>query len=168
MQIEALKNIDEKTFNYISYSIIVVISIISGFGIFSRFNDWPTTSYLLAEPSEVHRELEVPTQKNTTQIREENYTYEESLEAFEGLRIQIVDCSAQPFSVTYKNNTRILLDGRSPDPQKIIIGGKSVVLDSYSSGYMTLSENNVPTKLSINCQYLGQDYFNIGTITLQP
>lgn len=168
MNLDNLKKMSKEKKEAIGYAGVIVIAVLAIGLIMTRTDNWPTSTFeALGFSREISEETKKIPQKSATQIKEENYTYEESLEVYEGLRIQIAECVARPFNVVYKNNTRVLLDGRSSEPQKITIGNQSVILGAFDSGFMTLRASELPAKLTINCQYLGQDHFNIATITLQ-
>ena len=167
MNLDNLKNLSKEKKEALGYAGVAVIVVLAIGLIMTRTNNWPTDIFEPLGLTKKEVEEKTINTKSPSQVVEENYTYEESLEVFDGLTMQIANCIARPFSVTYKNNTRVFLDGRSPDAQKIIIGSKSVILDAYSGGYMTLSANELPATLSVNCQTQGQDYFNIATIKLQ-
>lgn len=93
--------------------------------------------------------------------------YETALEQYRDFRIQFDNCVAKPTKVTYKNNTKVMLDNRSPDPQEIRIGNSVYRLWGYEFKIVTLYSAKLPATLSVDCQWLGEPAYNIGEILLQ-
>jgi hypothetical protein len=163
-----IDNLDEFIKKYGGYLIIVVIAIIASVFLLTKQGNWPiVASGTLGFPKFSTSTEEKVYYRSTTQIKEANYNYEEAIESYDGLRIQIAECVALPSRVTYKNGTRIMLDAKSPHAQKISIGSRGITLQPFSPGYITLQANNLPATLSINCESQGKDFYNIATIILQ-
>lgn len=94
-------------------------------------------------------------------------SYQSLVARYEGRRLQLDNCQSTPANVTFKNGTEIMLDGFSPDPQIITIGSQKFTLDGYDVAFTTLQSTTLPITLSVDCQILGQDQFNIAEILLQ-
>ncbi len=94
--------------------------------------------------------------------------YEQTLAAYRDRRIQFDNCTADPYRATYKNNTDIMFDNRSADPQEIRLNTRVVRLQGYEYKIVKLSSTKVPATISIDCTMLDQPAYNVGTILLQP
>lgn len=95
-------------------------------------------------------------------------TYEEAIAAHQNSRLQLNNCVAKPSILNLKNDSTIMLDGLSPDPQVITIGDRKVVLEGYEFSLIRLTESSVPVTLSLDCEITGRPSYNIATINLQP
>ena len=94
--------------------------------------------------------------------------YESVRDSYEGRRIQLDNCVLLPNYVTYKNGTKIMLDNRSNEPTEIRIDGRPIRLWAYEYHIVTLYNSSVPHTVDFDCQYLGQDQYNVARVLLQP
>ena len=93
--------------------------------------------------------------------------YAEIIKQYEGRRIQIENCVMNPYRVTYKNGTKIMLDNRSPDPLEVLINGQTVRLSDYEYKIITLSSRTLPHTFDVDCTTQGQPAYNVAEILLQ-
>lgn len=111
-----------------------------------------------------------PTPMNNTtgkNLKSSPEIYQAALKQYGDLRIQMDNCQAVPFKLTVKNGTTILLDGFSPDPQRITIGNKTVTLNGLDAKPITI-QGEARTTLTIDCEYSGTMQYNTGEIVVMP
>ena len=91
-------------------------------------------------------------------------TYDQLVDEYKDRRIQFdQNCQATPNSITYNNETKIMLDNRSAQPAKVTVGGTSYSLIGYGWQLVTLSSKTLPKELQIDCGRA----VNVGKILLQ-
>jgi hypothetical protein len=123
--------------------------------------------YIKNEDSpEDEKEKEI-TPKQPSQSMENILSYQEAMLKYEGKRIQFNNCEATPKQITFANDTKIMLDGRSAEGQMITINGQSIVLGGYEFAFVTLKSDTLPSQLNIDCESLGNQLFNTAQIILQ-
>jgi flagellar basal body-associated protein FliL len=91
-------------------------------------------------------------------------SYDEALLKYEGRRIQFGEnCQANPNTVTYKDNTGIMLDNRSSQARTIKVG-TNYRIKAYGFRIVTLPDVYLKAKtVFVDCG----DYKNVGTILVQ-
>lgn len=117
-------------------------------------------------PVEIQPVSSGTSQKNTAVVSA-GLTYEAALDQYRDRRIQLQDCVADPSTQTYKSGTKVMFDNRSPEPTQITLDGRAIRFDGYEFRIVTLSSVTLPKSVSVDCQWLGQDDYNIATLYLQ-
>lgn len=156
-----IPRLDQKTVHALGFGILASIILIAVVQILLLQRQWPVST------TETLGFSAANSLKNTPYQAPPTYSYEEALEAYDGRRIQIANCSATPTTMTLKNNTTIMLDGKSTDPQRITINGKYIILDGFDYSLVTLTSVKTPETLSLHCETTGREQFNIAQILLQ-
>lgn len=104
------------------------------------------------------------TKAAATPVVSSSAVYTDLVKQYGANRIQFDEkCQTMPTSVTFKNNTSVLLDNRSPSARTVTIGTTKYQLAGYGYKAVTLSSTSLPKELSISC---GASY-NVGKILLQ-
>ena len=93
--------------------------------------------------------------------------YQQAVADYEGERIQFENCLSLLSNYTFKSGTRIMLDGKSPDPQTISIGTRTYVLNGYDYKFATLPTVKAPTTIYLNCETQGETQYSIAKILVQ-
>ncbi len=90
--------------------------------------------------------------------------YSQLVNEYADRRIQFDDsCQAKPANTTFKVGIKIMFDNRSAQPRTIKIGNITYSFTPYGYRILTLSSQNLPDALSINCD----SSVNVGRILLQ-
>lgn len=102
-------------------------------------------------------------EEGTEPAASQNYT--RLVAQFEGRRIQFDEnCQMIPPSVTYKNQTQVMLDNRSAEARTIVIAGSQLNFPPYGYKIVTLRSGVLPYSATITkCD----DSVNIGQILIQ-
>jgi hypothetical protein len=92
-------------------------------------------------------------------------SYQTALSTYANRRLQFdKNCQATPNTVTYKSNTNIMLDNRSPESRTIRLGGLgNVTVKGYGFKIVNLTTATLPVTLSIDC---GASQ-NVATVLMQ-
>ena len=91
-------------------------------------------------------------------------SYTRALQLYKDKKIQFTpSCQAYPNTVTYKNNTAIMLDNRSGAPQTIRFGGRTYTIGAYSFKIVTVYAPNTPASFYVDCNSMQ----NVATIGVQ-
>jgi len=173
---------NEKTIQIVGISAIAVTSIAAAIVITTQARLQPTANTdnhitIIGERvQEVQEENNDEDEKNGQQLATRSApagipstrTYQEEIENYEGRRIQFTNCQATPSAITFKNGTQIMLDGKSEDPQRILINNRAIILYGYDVAYVTLRSNEAPITVSVDCEWLGSTQYNIAELLLQP
>ena len=93
--------------------------------------------------------------------------YEEVRAQYIDRWIQIENCRLQPHSITYKNNTNVMFDNRSPDGQGIIIDGQEYRFWDYEFKIIALKSDSLPHTVDIDCYTQGEPHYNVARVLLQ-
>lgn len=165
--------INRKIESDISYAIIAMAAIggilLIAVGIlkFSYLNPIPPSVKAISKLTPTP-EPTAPNATPHTQNTNSYLTYEAALGMYRDRRIQIDNCTSQPYQVTYKNGTKIMLDNRSGDPVEIRINGQVYRMWEYEFRIVTLYSKQVPKNLQVDCIMIDQPAYNIANILLQP
>jgi len=91
-------------------------------------------------------------------------SYDQAIKDYLGRRIQFDQyCQAIPQTLSYNNNTAVMLDNRSGEARTIKIDGKEYYLAGYGWRIVTLSSMTLPHYVKLDCGTAS----NVGTILLQ-
>lgn len=89
--------------------------------------------------------------------------YHEALGLYMGRRIEVTDeCKVIPNVMTFKNNTKVMIDNPSNTLKTIKIG-KTMTVKEHGFKIINLSSSKLPVKLAIGCDTLN----SVATITLE-
>lgn len=151
-------------------SLVVIGLIIGGFWYLNRGKEITPSADEINSPTTPSSKT-IPIKTSVQKIKEDKtyrgMTYQALVKDFSGRRFQLDNCQASPTTVTFKNETEIMLDGLSADPQIITIGSQTVTLEGFDVAFMKVSSATLPATLTIDCRYLDQPQYNIATILLQ-
>ena len=90
-------------------------------------------------------------------------SYQQALTKYKDKRIQLdTKCQATPNNVTYKNNTSIMIDNRSPVARTLKIGGV-VSVKAWGFKIVNLSSTKLPATWLVDCDKSQ----NVATILIQ-
>lgn len=106
------------------------------------------------------------TNKNSKGVNTQ-MTYQEAKDKYDGHRIQFDNCLATPTYMTVKNGTQIMLDSRSSEGNQIVIDGKVYDLNGYEFEVVTLSNNDLPHMVKIDCHTAFTEGYNVARVLLQ-
>lgn len=108
----------------------------------------------------------VNTPKNTSETNTPEVKllpYHEALGLYMGRRIEITDeCKVIPNTMTFKNNTKVMIDNHSSKLKTIKIG-KSMTIKEQGFKIINLSSSKLPVKLAMGCDAQN----SAATITLE-
>ncbi len=78
-------------------------------------------------------------------------SYQEAVSIYAGKIIEIdSDCKAVPNTMTFKNNTKVMINNNS-DTLKTLKVGKSIGVNARSFKIVNLSSSKLPNKLIVDC-----------------
>jgi hypothetical protein len=147
--------------------VAILAFIITSFTGSTKSNTLPeeiiqTTQATNSKPVEVKKTSTTKTKTETTP-KEKELTYAEALEVYKDKRIQLDSkCQAFPSQVTYKNDTKVMLDNRSAAKRSINFGS-TFSLDGYGFKIVTLKSTVVPSMILLSCDQQP----NVGSVLLQ-
>jgi hypothetical protein len=78
-------------------------------------------------------------------------SYQEALALYMGKRIEINEqCYATPNTMTFKNNTKVMIDNSSDTP-KILKIGKTTTVKAHGFKIVNLTSTKLPVKMIVDC-----------------
>ena len=115
------------------------------------------------ESEEMESEEGKEESKKTPAKSEPVLSYAEALAKYKDARIQLDDrCQASPNNVTYKNNTSIMIDNRSPMTRSVKVGS-TYTIKGYGFKIVKLSSSQLPIQWLVDCDKSQ----NVATILIQ-
>jgi hypothetical protein len=125
----------------------------------------------------VTQNTNIPVNQNTTNTNvsqkgsrsdDDAVVYQRDVTAYQGKLIQFENCQSLLSNYTFKSGTKIMLDGKSPDPQIITVGAKSVTLNGFDYAFVTLESATEPKTIDVDCRTQDQAQYNVAKILIQP
>jgi len=90
--------------------------------------------------------------------------YHEALGIYTGRRIEVSNtCQMMPNNMTFKNDTKVMIDNRSPSIKTIRIGKTTTTIKENGFKILNLTVSKPPARLGVDCDGLK----NIASITLE-
>jgi hypothetical protein len=78
--------------------------------------------------------------------------YHEALGLYTGRRVELAgNCQAVPNTMTFKNNTKIMIDNKSDMLKTLKIGKTTTTVKARGFKIMNLSSSKLPAKLALDC-----------------
>src|SRR3989338_8050761 len=130
--------------------IAIIVIILVGVGIYFAFRQneqgGQNVNTEVTNVNTTNTNTEANTSRTTTPLNKNSQAYQAAVTEFEGKRLQFDNCVATiPLvGATFKNGTRIMLEGKSPDPQIITIDGKEYTLSGFDYTFVTLQSSTLP------------------------
>ena len=136
----------------------ILAVLVTGFFIVKSFRNVPIEETNLSDTSS---QLSDETLLDTTPAK--SLSYAEALKLYKDKRIQLdTDCRATPSNVTFKNNTKIMIDNRS-DVSRAVKLGSTMTIKPWGFKIVTLTSNTLPATLLLDCGALQ----NVASILIQ-
>ncbi len=152
--------------NYISWIIVAILVIVALFFIFKEKKPTDNTQAPNENQEQQNIDNNEPesSQDTSGQSGAASISYTDALVKYKDRRLQFnASCQATPSSVTYKDNTGIMLDNRSSQSRTIKVG-QSYTIKPYGFKIVTLPDTYLKSKtILVDCGSLQ----NVATILVQ-
>lgn len=141
-----MKKIDKNVWVAVITIIVLVLILFIGF---SKGKANKLVSDLL-DKADSEKVTQTSTTKKTSSAS--TLTYGEALALYEGKRVQLgMNCQANPSSLTFKNNTKIMVDNRSSMVRDVQVGDKRMSIPAWGFNEVTLSSKTLPITWYVDC-----------------
>jgi len=159
--------IDKNKRTILIVSVVIILIAVLSFIFIMKGSDLATIEVVENQEGLNENATSTPGTTPTGTVVKPALTYQQALNLYQDVRLQINDCVMLPSSVTYKNGTTVMIDNRGAQSAVVNFDKKIVNLSAYQFKIITLKSNTTPHEVKVDCKTDSTNHFNIGQILLQ-